>query len=892
MGSISAAELGAHLCAGGTVVASSARAARAINEAFHRARRMEGREAWLAPRVVDWQSFSRLAWEEHCADHRLPLNSLQEQSLWERIIRNSGHSATTLEGPRRHLAAMAMQAHNLLCSHAPRYLEAKARAAWDRDASAFSDWLSAFEEMCVDAGVVSQSRLAFEAIPLLAAGATPRPALLLAGFDRLLPVQEEFFRAWGGWRRVGPDATAGSIRFLSAPDAGTELTACATWCRQRLRDRPQSRLLVVTQDLGKRRGEFERAFLREAAADAAFRFEFSLGVPLSQTAPVRGALMLLRWLEGDLAEHELDWLLSVPYAASISERAGLQAAMRILRDRGMQRSRWKLRTFLSQPVLSSTLPAVWVQRMRSAQGRLRDLAQRALSPVEWAEVVPRLLEMTAWPGKGALSSAEFQVIEKWQLALESCGSLGFDGQRMTWLEFLSELDRVADETLYAAESHDAPILIAGPAESAAITADAVWFLGADENAWPARGERPALLPRDVQLHANMPHSSPQADWELAHAITTRILTSAPEVCFSFPQSSEGVETRASRLVEQLAGTPLPLPREFLPAGVASALLPAADDAAVAYPRQADEIIHLRGGAARLTEQSRCAFKGFATGRLGASDYEPAEDALTAAERGQLLHAVLHAVWGGPPSGIRSRTDLEKISDLDAFVAAHVRSAFSSGQLTRIQEAMPARYLELEATRLTRLVVEWLNYERARIDFDVVDTEARATRTIAGLTLDLRLDRLDRLTDDSLLVIDYKTGNVSPQLWELPRPDDVQLPLYAGFGLPDGQLAGGLVFAKVRAGDMCFAGRVADARSTLDPKLGARSSIVKDPMGAEDLVTWREAIEQLARDFLAGRADVNPRDPVRTCERCGLQALCRIRERNPATGEDEEEDADE
>jgi len=50
---------------------------------------------------------------------------------------------------------------------------------------------------------------------------------------------------------------------------------------------------------------------------------------------------------------------------------------------------------------------------------------------------------------------------------------------------------------------------------------------------------------------------------------------------------------------------------------------------------------------------------------------------------------------------------------------------------------------------------------------------------------VRLDRIDRLNDDSLLVIDYKSGTVSPSSWDLPRPDDVQLPLYAGFALDDG-----------------------------------------------------------------------------------------------------------
>jgi RecB family exonuclease len=173
--------------------------------------------------------------------------------------------------------------------------------------------------------------------------------------------------------------------------------------------------------------------------------------------------------------------------------------------------------------------------------------------------------------------------------------------------------------------------------------------------------------------------------------------------------------------------------------------------------------------------------------------------------------------------------------------------------------MPRRYLELEAKRLTSLLTEWLDYEAARIDFDVVETEAKRTIHLAGLTFDLRLDRLDRLNDGTLLVVDYKTGAVTPKSWELPRPDDVQLPLYAGFAIKEEETLGGLAFAKVRSGDQSFAGYVGDAKATLIPDLGNTSALVKQPFDAIMLIDWRQHIEQLAEDFLAGRAAVDPRE---------------------------------
>jgi hypothetical protein len=121
---------------------------------------------------------------------------------------------------------------------------------------------------------------------------------------------------------------------------------------------------------------------------------------------------------------------------------------------------------------------------------------------------------------------------------------------------------------------------------------------------------------------------------------------------------------------------------------------------------------------------------------------------------------------------------------------------------------------------------------------------------------------------------------------------VQLPLYAGFALDPKEELGGLVFAKVRAGDLEFDGRVGDAKATLLASLSSSSKLVKKKFSAELLIDWRDHIEQLAKDFLAGRAEVNPREYPKTCERCGLQTLCRIQEHHVQLEAEDDPDADE
>jgi probable DNA repair protein len=892
MGPIAESEMDAWLRGGGLVVTASDRAARALAAAFHRARQAEGLSAWPAPRILDWRSFVRAEWEQRSksgADGRLLLNPTQEQALWTDIAARDGHLATLLEGPRHRLAAMAIRAHDLLAAYAPRYLRTAARTGWQQDAAAFSGWLTVFDETCRNAGLLSPSRLPLELIPLLEADSTARPPLLTAAFDRILPVQSAVFEAWGEWRQAADGEPAQQIAFYEAPDAQAELAACALWCKRRLAANPQARLLIVTQEAAARRGEIERALLKHASSAASPLFEFSLGIPLSQAPLPSGAYLLLRWLAGPLQEAELDWLLSTgQIAASPQEATALQAYMRELRRCGLERTNWTLDAFLSQKPAGEWLPAAWVQRISEARRRLDAPARRRQSPIDWASLVPHLLESAGWPGSRPLSSAEFQAVDRWQEALDVCGSLGFDGRRMRWQEFLSAVDRTLEQTLFAPQSRVRPIQVAGPVESAGLTADAVWFLGADEDAWPPGGATHPLLPLEVQREAGMPHASSQSDWDLASATTTRLLSSAPEVHFSYARQNARSEARPSRLVTQFAAAPQPLPPELLePPSRNPAAVPFEDLSRIPFPPGT-----VAGGAGVLTAQSQCPFKAFATARLAAQDWNPAEAGLTARQRGQLLHAVLHAVWGEPPDSFSNHDELlQNAADRSSLVAGLVQKVLSREISPALRERMPRRYLEIEGKRLTKLVTEWLDFESARHPFTVLETELDSAVTIAGITLKLRLDRVDRLNDDSLLVIDYKSGDVTPSAWNLPRPDDVQLPLYAGFAMDPNEALAGLVFARVRPGELSFQGYVGDAAATLFPGLKTGSNLVRKPFGAEQLMEWREYIEQLAKDFLAGRADVDPRDYPKTCERCGLQTLCRIEE-NPARLEAEGESGDE
>ena len=864
---------------GGVVIAASERAARALREAFHNRRRAEGLQAWAAPQIVAWPVWLQEAWQHYARDGRMVLNTAQERTLWAQIAGREQHLATLLPQPLERLAEMAMEAHALLCGFAPQLLRTQARAGWQQDAGAFSEWLAEFDRIAQREQWMSASRIAAELPALLSASGAPRASLLLAGFDRLLPAQRAILDAWSQWKFAEAAPPAEEAQFFEAPNKTAELEACALWCRQQLDANPEAKLLVLCSDGSARRGEMERVFRRLAGAP----FEFTLGMPLAQTPLVRSALMTLRWLGGTLTESEVDWLLHAGCAASDEESIALQRQMLRLRQKGDAQLEWSLQSFTSSSGAAERLPRAWVERILQAQRNLQQSARRAQPPREWAELVPHLLQEAGWPGARPLSSAEIQMKRAWEFALDQCATLGFDGRRMEWSAFLPLLERVARESVFAPESLNAPIQIAGPAESAGLQADAIWFLGADQTGWPAAGSTHPFLPLAVQREHAMPHATAQQEWQLAQQMTERVLRSAPRVCISYERTNDDGELRPSSLVVDLLGAAQPLPAQLIaPAHAPRATLEIEDTSRIPFAPGP-----IRGGASALTAQSQCPFKAFATVRLKAQTWEPAEAGLTASERGKLLHAVLGAVWAGPPQGLRSLDDLLAVNDVRGFVEQHVRQALDK-ELTRDQRArMPQRYLELEATRLTWLVTEWLAYEAARPHFTVQHVEHRNDDVrVDGLTLSLRADRIDMLGDGSEVVIDYKTGTVTPKSWELPRPDDVQLPLYAGFALDAGSDAAGLVFARIRAGQQQFAGAVRTADALLPRDAEGYRSLAMRPLSDEQLADWRIYIEGLARAFLAGDAEVDPREYPKTCEHCGLQSLCRVQDFPPGLREDE------
>lgn len=897
-----AAELDQWLLGGGWLATANERSTRFVAAEYNRARRDEGHTVWVAPSIFSWSTYLQELWRI-IADHaqtpecRMVLSSTQEIAIWEDILAASGSHAAILTGPRHHLASLAAEAYRLLAAYVPHLFESQRRLGWQSDAGQMSQWIGEFDSYCAKNELLSAARLPLEILSALQqsqACIDSLPPLKLLGFDRFEPTQLALLNAIGKWQVVAAPPQNAHVAFHQTPDSAAELKACVLWCAEQLQANPGARILVLTNDVATRRGEFERAFARWLKRPYAPVIEFSLGVPLASLPLVRAAMLLLRWLSMPLAEFDLDWLFASGFASTHEEEGGATLnLMRELRRRQWQRPEWQMQQFL--PTAQSLQPGLraWCERLEAAQSLFRErTANRALPPRECSVLLLELLDTLNWPGDAPLSSVNFQGRQRFERIVESSSALGFDGRKVQWRDYLLSLSQQLAESLFAAESSQAPILISGPAEASGLTADAIWMLGAEEGSWPAPGSTNPLLPLAVQRMAAMPHSTAAEDWLLARQITERILSSAPVVRFSCAALREAEEMKPSRLIEQFAGSPQTLPSNLRTVQEQELFIESLnDDRHIPFGMQ---IVH--GGANLLSEQSQCPFKAFAVRRLDAQGWEGATPSLTPLEKGTLLHAVMRAIWDGKANGgLNGSVDLLELLEgqegrakLEHFVRGHVTEQLARGMKSSMRERILPEVIRIEEGRLVRIVTEWLVYESNRIPFEIAACEQSCAVEIAGLTLNLRIDRLDKLPDDTLLVIDYKSGAAARKEWDLPRPEDVQLPLYAAFAAAAAKplhasedagepTIGGLAFAKLSAYTTCFEGRFRDAKSQIFSKLKGNNALVKLPLTESDLKLWKAAIEDLAKNFLQGNAEVDPADPEKTCSRCNLQVLCRRQE---------------
>lgn len=872
-----------YLQSGGWLLTQNLRQARILRRLHDRAQMAAGREVWPTAQLLPLDAWLEMQWREAAAARpELPglLQPAAAEWLWrQRVVRD----APGLIDPAE-LAAKARSSWIRLRAHGGDVAGLE-RWPLTRDQQAFASWARSVEAEHSDRHVRDPADLARLFVD---AGALPPagPSVLLTGFRRMTAAQSALVaglraRGWSVDIEAPATSAAGTWRHAAA-DPAAEQGAALAWIRAQLERRPAGIHGLILPDLASRRGAVERALAGAlqpelelpggAARDRVF--DLAGGYPLIVQPVVEIAIAALECAGEPIRWATLSRLLRSPNiagaAAERSARIQLDLELRTVEPA----LHWKIAALCLRAERAGA--AEFARTLAAAANVTRGVARRSMGA--WAEVFGACLTAWGWPGGPQLDSNEFQAARAFSERLHELSRLDAVVPELTAAAALQELRRAVTAP-FQPERGEPAFFVLDALDDPGLRFDSLWVAGLTAAAWPRPAAVDPLLPIEIQRSLGMPGVTAEDCVADARAVIGRWQSQSAELVLSWPRRENDTDVDGSPLIPDTAQALPPMAalqsRDQL-FHAARILLPLpADPAPPRLPGAA------RGGARILELQSQCPFRAFAELRLGARPLEEPQAGIDRRTRGIILHRALQRFW----SETGSRAALQVLDDAACAdrVAARVDEALNE----ELPPGTSDRSRRLERDWQSRAIGNLLALERSRPDFVVAEAERSMERELGGLVLKLQVDRVDRVGDE-LLVIDYKTGRATPTQWRGARMDAPQLPLYTV--LHPGHPAG-LAVATVTADGARFRG-VANQAGVIDGLLpAARFKLTEDRESGFD---WRQItehwyawLEGLAREHVAGRAEVDPRLAATTCRQCHLGALCRV-----ATVAEDEPDAEE
>src|SRR5690606_691909 len=294
---------------------------------------------------------------------------------------------------------------------------------------------------------------------------------------------------------------------------------------------------------------------------------------------------------------------------------------------------------------------------------------------------------------------------------------------------------------------DTAITLTASLADPVVAPDGIWVLGLTESRWPPAPRPDPWVPLAGQRQASWPESGVSQRREQALWALECWRARAGELVLSHPEREGDLVHRPTMLTGnpnawEACTTSLPMPQ-------LGRSQPAMDQALTPVPSAADAP-RLPGGTSRLGAQQACPFRAQAQWRLGAEPPAPLSQGVPPSLRGRLLHLLLQHLW-------QQLGDQQQLQSLSATAEAELVARCWD---MAVRGTTAARWLapavrERERERALRTVARVLELERSRPPFRVEYSEQAAEWQGGGARVALRIDRIDRVAGDAVL-IDYKS----------------------------------------------------------------------------------------------------------------------------------------
>ncbi len=843
-----------------TVVTANRRLARVLHEEYAQLQARKGLGAWPSPVILAWPDWLSHLLQSASDQASLPtrLNHHQSRVLWEscfrreftedsapvanlvRIARDAWQRLADWQVPIRELAkSVQNEDQRLFASVAGRYLGVLERERWVDEAGVGA----------LVCGLIDDGR-----IPVVG-------RFLFAGFDRTRPAQASIkacLENRGCIVQSAPEPGGGSpVHLARFENHDAELRAAGAWAREQLSRDTECKVAIIASNLDQQ-ADLAVRLVREgvvpgwqyADAGVARAVNISYGRSLLEYPAIATALLLMRWLVQDLRATDVGRLLRSPLIGpgATGGRSRLELRLRQLPDRD-----W------SPSMISAALHSdrddtgAWKSLVAGLSKRRREIPGKA-SPANWALYIDEVLKACHWPGDDALSSMDFQLVNRWRDLLNELARLDLVSQSMSLSVALQRLERMAADTIFQPESEAASVQLLGPLEASGAEFDALWITGMTASHWPPQGHPSALISRRLQRRLGMPDAEPADTLRYAETLLRGLTSSAPEVVCSYALSEDDAEQTPSDLLRAMKLVPFDSNGD--PGWHATQLLREMqlEEVRDRVPavESAERIV---GGAATIQRQLYDPIAAFVTGRLGVRSLQAQASGVPPSLRGNIVHDALYKLYQEKPS----RSDIAAWHENELTRRSQEAIDFAFARHERNCDEVLFALLQLERKRIARLLRDFVTADVTREYVEIASVEQQIDFSAAAVKLSLRVDRIDRMADGSLAIIDYKTGRKKNFLRSDGQPGEIQLVAYAS-ALEEPVASLALVYIDSR--EMAFN--------------GAGRGYTNDEAWPEQLRDWQQLVQRACDEMSQGDVRVNAAQGVQDARYLNL--LTRYTER--------------
>jgi ATP-dependent helicase/nuclease subunit B len=850
----------AALAEGEAVVVPTPTLASVAVEQFNRAQLSAGHVSWERPDISSLDAWMIGCWQQ--ARYVVPdapslLSLSQERELWRQIIEQDRPDLFDL----RAMAAIAQRAARILFEYQiPADGEAWAEHA---DADRFLRWHREIQHQLKARNWITRADL-WRLLPnWIQQGAVNPGPITFAGLTAISPGLKSLSRALGdSVRQIGitPSMQPEIAASRTFESVAHEMEHAARTVRYLLETGHIRSIGILVADFKTHARDLTRVlheFLYPAHEEDSAQIHISFGSLLTHPL-IANALLLLELAQPRIHHASAGAILRSPFL----EGAASERSQRALADNKLHRAR-ELDFSLADLVKASLGCPLLHSAFKRTEAVASNLRKTMCLP-DWSAAFSDILEAAQWPALETLTERERRAIDQWQTALSHLASLGLVSPPVSLHQALSHLRSLLSRPA-AQGDWISPVQILDANSAEGIEFDHTLLLNAYEDAWPAPVSLSPLIPYKLQRLHQVPAANPDSLRDERARKTRSLFTSAACVEVSYTGTISPV------LRPYIRGVPEPA-RGWSGLTAAQSYPPVDLDAQ--DDSHAPPLIQngdLRGGSSIIKSQSLCPFKAFAEYRLNARGDDDACFGFDALERGNFVHKALEHVW----------RRLETQAHLKALSTADLRTLVQDCVALAVRDngSGPIRTLttEAERERLVNVVSDWLSVEKTRPQpFRVEYLEEKRSVELSGLKLDLRVDRIDRLKNGSMVLIDYKSGAQSREKLKGERPKEPQLLVYAA--TVDDPVEG-IFFAELK-------NRGARAVGHGVGKHFSRNTAITDHKHGWDdfLENAAASVHQLAQEFMQGVAAVSPQNGA--CEYCRIKPICRIRD--AALGQDDDE----